>query len=209
MDPNHLSCFVHNFSPGRVGYRKYPLARSNPFPGYIFFEAVRNLLRDEDNFSFLGALGARRVNFLSSISLGINFNTSPILIPPRAINSRISRFLGLMVRKMISSTTSFSRMVQRIGPGGRYSFFSIRVSQGLRKLGSRLWVMKLKKEVSWEYRVRLVNCLVCWLMCVRKERTSSGVREFRSLSPNRIIISTINSLENWVSLLARYPRFRI
>jgi len=42
--------------------------------------------------------------------------------------------------------------------------------------------MKLKKEVSWEYRVRLVSCLVPWLMFVRKERISSGVREFRSLS---------------------------
>jgi hypothetical protein len=44
--------------------------------------------------------------------------------------------------------------------------------------------MKLKKEVSWEYRVRLVSWLVLWLMFVRKERTSSGVREFRSLSLN-------------------------
>ena len=32
--------------------------------------------------------------------------------------------------------------------------------------------------------MRLVNCLVPWLMSVRKERTSSGVREFRFLSPN-------------------------
>jgi len=44
--------------------------------------------------------------------------------------------------------------------------------------------MKLKKEVSWEYRVRLVNCLVTWLKSVTKERTSSGVKEFRSLSSN-------------------------
>jgi hypothetical protein len=44
--------------------------------------------------------------------------------------------------------------------------------------------MKLKKEVNREYRVCLVSCLVPWLMSVRKERTSSGVREFRSLSPN-------------------------
>jgi len=132
----------------------------------------------------LPLLGARRVSFRSSISAGVNFKTSPILIPPRAINSRISRFLGLMVRKMISSITSFSRMVQRMGPGDRYSFFSIGVSHGLRKLGSRFWVMKLKKEVSWEYRVRLVSWLALWLISVRKERTSSGVREFRSLSPN-------------------------
>ena len=169
VDSNHLSCFIHNFSPSRIGYWKYPLIRSNPFPGDVFPEAVGHLLR---------------VSFLSSMSVGVNFKTSPILIPPRAINSRISRFLGLMVRKMISSTTSFSRMVHRMGPGGRYSFFSMGEAHGLRKSGSRFWVMKLKKEVSWEYRVRLVNCLVPWLKSVRKERTSSGVREFRSLSPN-------------------------
>jgi hypothetical protein len=42
-----------------------------------------------------------------------------------------------MVRKMISSTASFSRMVQRMGPGGRYSFFSMGASHGLRKSASR------------------------------------------------------------------------
>ena len=47
--------------------------------------------------------------------------------------------------------------------------------------------MKLKKEVSWEYRVRLVCCLVPSLIWVRKERISSGVREFRSLSPNWVV----------------------
>src|SRR4030042_4750352 len=135
----------------------------------------------------LPLLGARRVSFRSAISPSVNFKTSPILIPPRAINLRMRRFLGLMVRKMISSITSFSRMVQRMGPGGRYSFFSIGVSHGLRKLGSRFWVMKLKKDVSWEYRVRLVSWLALWLMSVRKERTSSGVREFRSLSPNWVV----------------------
>jgi len=57
MDPNHLSRFIHNFSPGCIGYWKYPLIRPNPFPGYVFLEAVRNLLRDEDNFPFLAALG--------------------------------------------------------------------------------------------------------------------------------------------------------
>src|SRR3990170_3704023 len=56
MDPNYLSCFIHNFSPGCIGYWEYPLIRPNPFPGYVFLEAVRNLLRDEDNFPFLAAL---------------------------------------------------------------------------------------------------------------------------------------------------------
>ena len=57
VDPNHLSRFIHNFSSGRIGYWKYPLVRSNPFPGYVFLEAVRNFLWDEDNFPFLAALG--------------------------------------------------------------------------------------------------------------------------------------------------------
>jgi hypothetical protein len=157
MDPNHVSCFIHNLSPCRIGNWEYPLVWPDLFPGYVFLEAVRNLLRDKDDFPFLSAFGSLSVSFRSSMPLGVNFNTSPILIPPRAINSRMSRFLGLMVRKMISSTISFSRMVQRMGPGGRYSFFSMGVSHGLRKLGSRFWVTKLKKEVSWEYRVRLVR----------------------------------------------------
>jgi hypothetical protein len=57
INPQHLSCFIHNFSPGRIGYRKYPLIRPNPFPGNVFLEAIRNLLRDEDNFPFLATLG--------------------------------------------------------------------------------------------------------------------------------------------------------
>jgi len=57
MDPDYLSRFIHNLSSGRIGYRKYPLIRSNPFPGYVFLEAVRNLLRDKDNFPLLAALG--------------------------------------------------------------------------------------------------------------------------------------------------------
>ncbi len=43
---------------------------------------------------------------------------------------------------------------------------------------------KLKNEVSCEYRVRLVSCLVPWFMAVRNERISSEVNVFRSLSPH-------------------------
>jgi hypothetical protein len=57
MDPNHLSRFIHNFSPGCIGYWKYPLIRPNSFPGYVFLEAVRNLMRDKDDLPFLAALG--------------------------------------------------------------------------------------------------------------------------------------------------------
>jgi hypothetical protein len=57
MDPNHLSCFIHNFSPGCIGYWKYPLIRSNPLPGYVFLEAVRNLLWDKDSLPSLSTFG--------------------------------------------------------------------------------------------------------------------------------------------------------
>jgi len=57
VDANHVACFIHNFSPGRIGYREYSLVRPNPFLGYVFLEAVRNLLRDEDNFLFLSTFG--------------------------------------------------------------------------------------------------------------------------------------------------------
>jgi hypothetical protein len=60
MDPNHLSRFIHNFSPGCIGYWKYPLIRPNPFPGYVFLQTTCNLLRDEDNFPFLATLGGSK-----------------------------------------------------------------------------------------------------------------------------------------------------
>ena len=55
MNPNHLSCFIHNLSPGRIGYREYPLIRPNPFPVYVFLETICNLLWDKDNLPFLSA----------------------------------------------------------------------------------------------------------------------------------------------------------
>ena len=57
MDPYYLSCFIHNFSFGRIRYWKYPLIRPNPFSGYVFLETIGNLPRDKDNLPFLAALG--------------------------------------------------------------------------------------------------------------------------------------------------------
>jgi len=57
MDTNYLACLVHNLSSGRIGYRKDPLVSPNLFLGDVFLETVCNLLRDEDNFPFLSALG--------------------------------------------------------------------------------------------------------------------------------------------------------
>ena len=61
---------------------------------------------------------------------GVIFKTSPILIPPRAISSSIRRFLGFTVLKMISSTTSFSKISQGIGFVSLNIFLKIGVSQG-------------------------------------------------------------------------------
>ena len=51
-------------------------------------------------------LGVLRVSLRSSMSAGVKFKTSPILIPPRAINSRMRRFLGLMVGIINAKDTS-------------------------------------------------------------------------------------------------------
>ena len=59
----HLSCFIHNFSPNRIGYREYPLIRPNPFSGYVFLETVGNLLWDEDNLPFLSTFGGSESEF--------------------------------------------------------------------------------------------------------------------------------------------------
>ncbi len=57
VDPNYLTCFIHDLSSRRIGYREYPLIRPNPFAGYVFLETVCNLLRDEDNFPLLSTFG--------------------------------------------------------------------------------------------------------------------------------------------------------
>jgi hypothetical protein len=74
--------------------------------------------------------GSRNVSFRSWKSLVVSFNTSLILMPPLAINSRINRFRIFAERKMISSTESFSMMFQLVVIFGRNSFLSIDELQG-------------------------------------------------------------------------------
>jgi hypothetical protein len=52
MDPNHLSCFVHNLSPCRIGYWKYPLVRSNPVTGMYSPEVKSWIRREFDESGF-------------------------------------------------------------------------------------------------------------------------------------------------------------
>src|SRR4030042_5376382 len=58
VDPNDLSCFVHNLPPGRIGYWEYPLIMWNHLSAYVLLEAVCNLLRNDNNFPFLAAFGS-------------------------------------------------------------------------------------------------------------------------------------------------------
>ena len=93
------------------------------------------------------------------MSFHLSFSTSPIRIPPRAINSRINRFRTLVVLKIISSTVSFSIIFQLMVTFGRNSLRSIGISQGFLKFGSRLFFRKLKKDERWVNRTRLVRGL--------------------------------------------------
>ena len=45
----------------------------------------------------------------------------------------------------------------------------------------------LKNVLRWEYRVRLVSCFLPSVIAVRKDRTSSGDRELKSLSSNLLL----------------------
>ncbi len=119
MDPDYLARLVYDSSAGRVGYWKNPLITLNPFGGDVFSETIGNLLGDKNNLTLFTTLGASEGEFPVFNIRGVNCKTSLILIPPLAMSSRISRFLGLMVRKMASSTTSFSKMFQRVSPGAR------------------------------------------------------------------------------------------
>jgi hypothetical protein len=68
-------------------------------------------------------------------SFFLSFNTSPIRIPPRAINSRINRSRALAVRQIISSITSFSMISHFIVTLCLNSFRIIGTSQGLIAFG--------------------------------------------------------------------------
>lgn len=57
MDSNHFACFIHNLSRCRIRNREYSLVGRNPFPGYVFFQTICNLLRDKHDLPFLAALG--------------------------------------------------------------------------------------------------------------------------------------------------------
>ena len=160
------------------------MIRPNPFPGNVFLEAVRNLLRNKNNFQFLAALGGSESELSILDITGSQFQdlADPHSTPSHQLKKEpIPGFDG-------AKNDFIHHLFLQNGPtdGSRWSiqFFQHGGIAWAAEIGIEVLVNELKKEVSWEYRVHLVNCLVPWLKSVRKERTSSGVREFRSLSPN-------------------------
>lgn len=97
-------------------------------------QTVRNFSGNEHDLSVPSAFGASYHQFLvadiimfrfrrnwnfPSFKLGVSCRTSPVHMPPLAINSRMSRFLTFVVLKMVSSTVSFSTTSQCVGLPGR------------------------------------------------------------------------------------------
>jgi hypothetical protein len=90
---------------------------------------ISNFLRDKNDLGFIATFGIPEDQFSTVNILGDEF-TSLTLMLPRAISSSMRRFLGFVVLKMISSTTSFSRIVQWAILAGLNSFLSIGVLEG-------------------------------------------------------------------------------
>ena len=110
-------------------------------------------------------------------------STSPILMPPRAISSSIKRSRRFLVLNIISSTKSFSRISQRCILGSLNNLRKIRVSQGLARVSSTVFLIKLKNALRSAYRNFFVACLVPSPSRFRNPMTSSEVMEFISRSP--------------------------
>jgi hypothetical protein len=89
-----------------------------------------------------------------------------------------------VVRKMISSTVSFSRISQWDCTLGRNSLRNIGESQGFTRSGSRFSLAKLKKADKLLKRTRLVWGFRPWVSSFRKSRMWSTERLRSSDSPN-------------------------
>jgi hypothetical protein len=60
----------------------------------------------------------------------------------------------------------------------------MRQAQGFFNSGSMLFIMKLKNEVRWAYRVRLVRCFLPSVILFKNVRISFEETSSISLSPN-------------------------
>lgn len=94
--------------------------------------AKERLLREKCSLEWESPFSQR--TRLSRGAIQPSLSTSPIRIPPLAISSSVSRFLGLSVLKMISSTTSFSRIVHCLPLASLKVLLRIGESHGLTKV---------------------------------------------------------------------------
>ena len=130
--------------------------------------------------------GSLIINFRSWMSQNLSFKTSPILISPRAINSRINRLRTLVVLKIISFTVSFSIIFQLTVTFGRNNLRSIGKSQGFWNFNSRLFFRKLKKDDRWENRTGLVRGLQPSVMVFKNCRIFSEDSSVSSSPPKSL-----------------------
>jgi len=86
---NLVSC-LFDHCPGRlVTYGEDLLVGLNPLVPDIFLESFSHFLWDKDMFSLFAAFGVPKRQIPVVDSMGLSFKTSPTLIPPRAISSRM------------------------------------------------------------------------------------------------------------------------
>jgi hypothetical protein len=130
VDFDQLPSLLHDRPGGSVCDRKNPPIGWNTLSPDIIFEPFSHLLRHERRLRFPPALRIIQGDLPVFNVPGSDFQDLPYLNPPRAISSSMSLSLGLLVLKMISSTTSFSRIFQILGFGCLKSFFRIGLSQG-------------------------------------------------------------------------------
>ena len=122
------------YPPSICFSRMYSLSRSANFCG-----------RKTASVS-LPLFGARMITLRSSISIGVSLRTSPTLMQPRAMSSSMIRFRGFCVLNMISSTTSFSRILNWVDFPALNSLRNVLLSQGFWKSGPTEFLMKLREN---------------------------------------------------------------
>jgi hypothetical protein len=109
MNTDQLPSLYDNDSGSSVGYRKDSGIGPDSILTNIVLESVEYLLWQENHLGFFAALRITYDDFAVFDVRRGEFQHLPTLMQPRAMSSRISRFLGSCVLKMISSTISFER----------------------------------------------------------------------------------------------------
>jgi len=145
MNADQVTGFFNNDPGGSVGYRKNPGTGLDPIVTDVFLSRSATFWGRKATSNSFPLFGSRMITFRSSISLGWSLRTSPARIQLRVISSSINRFRGLRVLKMISSTTSFSRILNWAGLPALNSFLRVGLSHGFWKSESIELLMKLNK----------------------------------------------------------------